>query len=549
MAGWRVAQFSIPGKERLSNLAMAHYNLGILMHLTENPKREIFHLKEGLKIGRQINHIDRQMVASMRLADAYLKINQLDTALYFANEADIYSKNSNFRGFYRGLNLSYIGDIYFKKGDNKLAKKYYYEGLFLSTEKNLKASIAPINHKLIQVFINENEKDSAIRYAINNLEIIKSISGESDLITNIGTAYEDVYRAYKLNNQADSAYKYQDRALMAKDSLFKTRINYLADFQNLSLEESLRLESLEREKIQTQSKIRTYSLLTGLFVLSIIGFILYRNNRQKQKANAVLEKTLSELRSTQAQLIQSEKLASLGELTAGIAHEIQNPLNFVNNFSELSVDLADELEDEIKKPELDRDLIADLTKDLKSNQEKINHHGKRASSIVKGMLEHSRASTGVKELTDINALANEYLRLAYSGIRAKDSNFEATLETHFDPNLPTIEVIPQDIGRVLLNLINNAFWAVKTVEKPLVIVKTEHSNNQLIIKVTDNGTGMPESVKAKIFQPFFTTKPTGQGTGLGLSLAYDIVTKGHGGSLEVQSTEGVGSIFILKLPV
>ncbi len=336
--------------------------------------------------------------------------------------------------------------------------------------------------------------------------------------------------------------------IAAKDSLYNYgKINAL---QNLTdFDEKERQYEIETATTAIQNRTKQYALLAGLGVFLLIALILYRNNRQKQKANKVLENTLSKLKSTQAQLIQSEKLASLGELTAGIAHEIQNPLNFVNNFSELSVDLADELEDEINKPELDRDLIADLTKDLKSNQEKINHHGKRASSIVKGMLEHSRASTGVKELTDINALANEYLRLAYSGIRAKDSNFEATLETHFDSNLPQIEVIPQDIGRVLLNLINNAFWAVKTVEKPLVIVKTEHSDNQLIIKVTDNGTGMPESVKAKIFQPFFTTKPTGQGTGLGLSLAYDIVTKGHGGTLEVQSTEGVGSIFILKLPV
>ncbi len=281
---------------------------------------------------------------------------------------------------------------------------------------------------------------------------------------------------------------------------------------------------------------------------------------QTEKKRA--EDALSELRITQNQLIQKEKLASLGELTAGIAHEIQNPLNFVNNFSELSVDLANELDDEIKKPELDRDLIADLTKDIKSNQEKINHHGKRASSIVKGMLEHSRASTGVKELTDINKLADEYLRLSYHGLRAKDSNFNSDFKTDFDENLPKIEVIPQDIGRVLLNLINNAFYAVKAPQPPkgenyvpTVIVSTQYlapplgaRGASIIIKVKDNGKGMPESVRAKVFQPFFTTKPTGQGTGLGLSLAYDIVTKGHGGTLEVESKEGEFSEFTITLP-
>ena len=277
-----------------------------------------------------------------------------------------------------------------------------------------------------------------------------------------------------------------------------------------------------------------------------------------------MSKTLNELKATQTQLIQSEKLASLGELTAGIAHEIQNPLNFVNNFSELSVDLAKDLNDEIHKPEIDKEYVEELLTDLTSNQEKINHHGKRASSIVKGMLEHSRASTGVKELTDINKLADEYLRLSYHGLRAKDKSFNADYELIIDENLPKIEVIPQDMGRVLLNLINNAFYAVHqrklqlceglepsqslSTYTPSVSVTTQQLDNQIIIKIKDNGTGMPESVRAKVFQPFFTTKPTGQGTGLGLSLAYDIVTKGHGGSLEVQSTEGVGSQFIVQLP-
>jgi two-component system NtrC family sensor kinase len=270
--------------------------------------------------------------------------------------------------------------------------------------------------------------------------------------------------------------------------------------------------------------------------------------KQVTERTAELNQSLNVLKATQAQLIQSEKLASLGELTAGIAHEIQNPLNFVNNFSELSVDLAKELKDEIKKPEKDWELIEDLAEDLAQNQSKINHHGKRASSIVSGMLEHSRTGTGERTLIDINNLADEYLRLAYHGLRAKDNSFNSDYQTDFDVSIPKVEVISQDVGRVLLNLINNAFWAVKTAEKPLVVVKTEQTDNQIIIKVSDNGTGMSEATKAKIFQPFFTTKPTGQGTGLGLSLAYDIVTKGHGGTLEVMSTEGVGSEFIITLP-
>jgi two-component system, NtrC family, sensor kinase len=269
-----------------------------------------------------------------------------------------------------------------------------------------------------------------------------------------------------------------------------------------------------------------------------------------------LEKSLADLKSTQAQLIQSEKMASLGELTAGIAHEIQNPLNFVNNFSEVSVDLANELKDEIKKTEKDWGLIEDLATDLSQNQEKINHHGKRASDIVKGMLEHSRKSSGEKEATDINALCDEYLRLAYHGLKAKDNNFNATMETHFDPNLPKIPVIPQDIGRVILNLINNAFYAVNERNKkgeagyqPTVSITTQlTANTQLLIAIKDNGSGIPAHIKDKIFQPFFTTKPTGQGTGLGLSLSYDIV-KAKGGEIKLNTQENEGTTFTIEIPV
>jgi two-component system, NtrC family, sensor kinase len=280
--------------------------------------------------------------------------------------------------------------------------------------------------------------------------------------------------------------------------------------------------------------------------------------KQVNQRTSELNQSLENLKITQNQLIQSEKLASLGELTAGIAHEIQNPLNFVNNFSEMSVELAQELNEELDKEVMDKDLVEELMGDLIQNQEKISHHGKRASSIVKGMLEHSRTSTGVKELTDINALADEYLRLSYHGLRAKNKSFNSDFKTDLEENLPKIAVISQDLGRVFLNLINNAFYAVGKREieskaigenfKPLVIVSTKNTDNQIVISIKDNGTGMPEAVKAKIFQPFFTTKPTGEGTGLGLSLAYDIITKAHGGELKVESKEGEYTEFTIILP-
>jgi signal transduction histidine kinase len=293
---------------------------------------------------------------------------------------------------------------------------------------------------------------------------------------------------------------------------------------------------------------------------------------QKRKAieetNSALTKSLEELKAAQAQLIQSEKMASLGELTAGIAHEIQNPLNFVNNFSDVSAELVDEMNEEIDKGNLED--AKQIAQDIKQNLEKINHHGKRAGDIVKGMLQHSRRSSGVKEPTNINALADEYLRLAYHGLRAKDKSFNATMKTDFDESIGNINIIPQDIGRVILNLITNAFYAVneKTLSavttptavdyEPTVSVSTKRSENSVLITVSDNGNGIPQKILDKIFQPFFTTKPTGQGTGLGLSLSYDIV-KAHGGELKVETkhVEGLpaeasaqaGSEFIILLPV
>ncbi len=267
-----------------------------------------------------------------------------------------------------------------------------------------------------------------------------------------------------------------------------------------------------------------------------------------------IEKAYTELKATQSQLIQAEKMASLGELTAGIAHEIQNPLNFVNNFSEVNKELISEMRDEITKKNFDE--VDQISKDIEENEDKIIHHGKRAESIVKNMLLHSRGSSGQKELTDVNVLADEYLRLSYHGYRAKDKSFNADFKLVADEQIPKINVVPQDFGRVLLNLINNAFYAAwerskQTSDgsfKPLVTVTTSTEKNKVKIVIKDNGNGIPDAVKDKIFQPFFTTKPTGVGTGLGLSLSYDIIKKGHNGDLIVNSEEGSGTEFIILIP-
>ena len=316
-------------------------------------------------------------------------------------------------------------------------------------------------------------------------------------------------------------------------------------------------KALEKQKIQLEEKERENRITESLKAALEVQVAERTAALTLQKEE--LQHALNDLRATQEQLIQSEKMASLGELTAGIAHEIQNLLNFVNNFSEVNAELITELEHEVVKGNVEDILL--ITKDIRDNQEKITHHGKRAEAIVKGMLQHSRTSTGQKEPTDINALADEYLRLAYHGLRAKDKTFNANMKTDFDPSITTIDVIPQDIGRVILNLITNGFYAVAEKKKeagsnyePLVTVSTHrlppgpNGQKRIEIRVADNGNGIPKKNLDKIFHPFFTTKPTGEGTGLGLSMSYEIITKGHGGELKVENREGEGATFIIQLP-
>jgi two-component system, NtrC family, sensor kinase len=352
------------------------------------------------------------------------------------------------------------------------------------------------------------------------------------------------------------------------------RLNNQIQFTEMQVAGAIKESQHEIDRLDTQRKMvesenenqRIILVMAGILLVFLLVFsvVIYRNSVSRKKANQELsqqrdslQKTLLQLRSTQSQLIQSEKMASLGELTAGIAHEIQNPLNFVNNFSEVNTELIVELKAESVKPkvEWDESLFKETLNNIDDNEQKIVHHGKRAADIVKGMLQHSRASSGQKELTDINALCDEYLRLSYHGYRAKDKSFHAKFETDFDASLPKVNVVPQDIGRVVLNLINNAFYAVTLRHsrgdnsyQPTVWVSTQKLNDNILISVKDNGNGIPDHIKEKIFQPFFTTKPTGQGTGLGLSLSYDIV-KAHGGELVMQSTKDKGSQFIVNISI
>lgn len=527
---------------------------------------------------------------SLQIPDLDYSLNQ--TAGYVYKDMGEFQKAL---GFFKNAYQNLIK----KKAAHQLSTTSYYIGSTFSALNQRDSALAYLRksltfqakfhegrvyYGLASVFKTSNQLDSAIFYAKKAL----TRSNENQFIPITVFSAQLLSELYEKKNDLKSALYYTKIATAEKDSLFNKE--QVRQIERLAYDEKER-ELMTQRRIEVhqadlEDKIKIYGLSALLLIVLLVLFFLYRNNKIKHKANQLLhsqkeeidiqrakaEKTLQDLKATQAQLIQSEKLASLGELTAGIAHEIQNPLNFVNNFSELSIDLAQELKEEIEKvsiPEKDKEFIDEIISDLTQNQQKINQHGKRASSIVKGMLQHSRTSSGEKELTDINALADEYLRLSYHGLRAKDksgstSRFNADFKTDFAENLPKIAIIPQEIGRVLLNLFNNAFYAVNqrnihTIETlhaaspqmqyhPMISVSTEKIGNIIEIRIKDNGTGMSQATQAKIFQPFFTTKPTGEGTGLGLSLSYDIITKGHGGTLEVESVEGEGTTFIIKLP-
>lgn len=464
-----------------------------------------------------------------------------------------------------------LGNIYENQGDSAtatgnrgMATIKYNEALAVKLtalelwrKLDTKEAIAETNTSLGSIYRKLNQLSIAKDYLEKGLQESLKLGR----VDNLELSYSQLAKLDSMQGNYQQAYQHYKLYTMYRDSLTNQ-----AKTRNL-LQVKAQYESEKIALLEQRAKNRQFYIIASLgllvLVFVLIAFIQWRNNQQKQKTNALLrqqketiEKTLHDLKSTQTQLVQKEKMASLGELTAGIAHEIQNPLNFVNNFSEVSAEMVDELTEERQKTQRDTDLETELLTDLRDNLHKILHHGQRASSIVKGMLEHSRNSSGDVQPTDLNALADEFLRLAYHGQRAKDSSFNCELVTHLDPTIGKVNVMSQEIGRVLLNLFSNAFYAVYQRQqlgdpnyRPAITVSTLAITNGIQIRVSDNGTGIPENVQQKIFQPFFTTKPTGEGTGLGLSLSYDIITKGHSGTMQVESQEGKGTEFIIQLPV
>ena len=552
-----------------SNIAFALNRIGnIYMELANYKKANEYYFRSK-ELFEKIGSIGMVYNEVSNIGNIYDLMLIPDSGLYYQQIVYDAALNSNDReNFTRPEMMFRMGNAYNLKGDKEKAMYFYKQGIKEANIDNDTRNLTMNNLFLAKLYGELNMPDSSMKYAYNAIQTGKTISFRKGVYD----AAVLLSGLFKTKNQYDSAYKYIAIANVEKDSLTGTK--RFQELQRIVLDEQERQRKVESKRIAAQNKQRQIALIAVLATFLVIASILYHNNRQKQKANIVLqeqkekvESTLQELKFAQNQLIQSEKMASLGELTAGIAHEIQNPLNFVNNFSEVNTELIDEMQQE-----MDKGNFADakaISNDIKENEQKINHHGNRAADIVKGMLQHSRRSSSVKEPTDINALCDEYLRLSYHGLRAKDKNFNATIKTDFDDSIDNINIIPQDIGRVLLNLINNAFYAASLPppggggfsdpnykHDPTVWVSTKKLGDKVLISVRDNGPGIPEEILNKIFQPFFTTKPTGQGTGLGLSLSYDIV-KAHGGELSVETKEGEarpddpvgrGSTFKIQLP-
>jgi two-component system, NtrC family, sensor kinase len=494
----------------------------------------------------------------LNLGETYLGLKKVDSAEYYLNKSNGTTKEltnaEEANEFKANIELD-LGQIDALKGDKKNALKHFRSAVSVSNSIQDIDNLSKAYLSTAQLYHQYKQQDSAEYFGRKAIEVASAANFAQDVLD----AGKVLYTYYDEDHNLPEAYKYYKITTAAKDSLYSQ--DKVKQLLSLDFDEKQRQQDIAVAREQYRQNVRMYSLIAGFGVVLFFAIIFWRNSNQRQKANRLLQQqkeeiqtTLGELKTTQAQLVQSAKMASLGELTAGIAHEIQNPLNFVNNFSEVNEEMLGELKEELSAGHTQEALT--IANDIQENEKKIRHHGKRADFIVKGMLEHSRNSTGERQITNINVLADEFLKLSYHGLRAKDKGFNAELITNFDANLPKVNVVQQDIGRVLINLFSNAFYAVhqkaKTAGpdyKPTVEVSTSAENGSIIIKVKDNGNGISDVIKDKIMQPFFTTKPAGEGTGLGLSLSYDIVVKGHGGTINVGTKDGEFTEFVVTLPL
>lgn len=563
LAGHRVAQ---ENGDR-DGMARIDINIGVFYFEQKDYNRAIGYYRSTKDLAQQIGDAELLEIALTNLSSVYAKLNQLDSAKAFALRAyEIAERQQDQTS--TGILFAILGNIHYRNKEYALSLGYYRRSISLYRAVNDQRNLGQTYFEMGRVFLETNEPDSCRIYGEKALQLAQAVNNPNNILdasTLLTEFYEDKDKA--------KAYQYFKIATLAKEQMFDRE--KVQQIQNLDFNEQLRVQQVENEKVENRRSILTRSLIAGLLAVMLIAFLLYRNSRNRRKANVLLQRqkdelqaTLTELKTTQAQLIQAEKMASLGELTAGISHEIQNPLNFVNNYAEVNMELLEELREEGRKrsdgseigrpgdPGRDERLIEELVRGLEENERKILHHGRVAEAIVRGMQQHSRRSSGSRELTDVNLLTKEYAELAYNGMTAKDKLSKDMLSFDLGTNFKKVTIIPGDIGRVVLNLLNNAFYAVLEKKEtqpedylPAITVTTRQFPDTVEIRIKDNGTGIPPESLDKLFQPFFTTKPTGQGTGLGLSLAYDIITKGHSGRLEVTSQLGEWTELIVVLKI
>ena len=532
--------------EKPEVMTQAFYTMGLLEREMANYEEAKLQFHKSIQWQQTIGQPMEEVYASYaQMGTVFQTLKHLDSALWYAQKGFLLGLHSKQYKKYFALAISALGNIYLSLGKFQLADEYFRYAIRESIlYNNIYFQVRNYN-SLAMLFDKLNVRDSCIYYAGKSLQL-------SQLHHFAEVTYDAsklLTKTYESAGRPDSTLKYIKIMLAAKDSVFSQSKGQ--QFRQLAFDAVMHQQDIDKAKERYQYKVRSFILLAALGVFLLLALIFYLNARQKQKSKLKIENAYKELKATQSQLIQSEKMASLGELTAGIAHEIQNPLNFVNNFSEVNAELIEEMNEEIKKGNLKE--VKTIADNISENEKKISHHGKRADAIVKGMLQHSQTSTGKKEPADINTLVDEYLRLAYHGLRAKDKSFNAAMKTDYDESIGKINIIPQDIGRVLLNLYGNAFYSVTEKKKqqedhydPTVTVSTKKIADKIFISIKDNGSGISQKVIEKIFHPFFTTKPTGQGTGLGLSLSYDII-QAHGGELKVYTEDGEGAEFVIVI--
>ncbi len=546
-------------------ISSSNNGIGTIYFLQGRYKDAEEYYKKALQIAKEINYRNGIETGYANIGEVYFRLGDYKQARSYLTQALKVTEETRDRDT-KTFIKTLLGSMFSKEGKYTEAMQEWREANALATAVNSSEYKSRSLTGIGQVFYKQKNYDSALYYINKGLAIAtainyKELQSEGHELLSLlfeakGNGMQALFHAKQFKLYADSINNLEAQQMST---------NLAADYEYSKKELLLKTDF---EKKNTRQNWIIFSAFAALLTAMIIAFVVYRSRQKEKKINHILtlqrdeihaqrnhlEKALTDLTITQKQLIQSEKMASLGEMTAGIAHEIQNPLNFVNNFSEVSKELLAEMNEALEKGNTTE--AKEISQSVIQNLEKINHHGKRADAIVKGMLMHSRNSNLVKELTNINALCDEYLRLAYQGLRAKDKTFNAKFNSTFDESIGAINIQPQEIGRVILNLINNAFYSVNERKKispdsyePTVILKTKKTDNKIEIRIADNGKGIPQNLVDKIFQPFFTTKPTGQGTGLGLSLSYDIITKGHNGELKVNSKEGEGAEFVIILPV